>query len=273
MDVPVMPPCERCDCQSSVGYAHHTFSGLWDALAELLGDVRAEVSLLRAPSVFTFELHLHDDRLPRCAELCVGARASTAHELKQAKDSERTKWSVESREAWAGSASRSQSFALFPVLMSVAPVPAPVKGAGLVTKLVLCGWGTSTTVKVIAVGGAVILVLGCLVPVVQIVQARSGQRPTLEDAASEQMQDSRQRALHMMREDLDQFLLQNPLGTYEQWIQHLHPENVRKNGVLDPRFYLNGSDHLQVWNRRLYPLRRVRPRDIVPETTSEREGS
>ena len=36
--------------------------------------------------------------------------------------------------------------------------------------------------------------------------------------------------------------------SYENWIQHFHPENVKK-GFIDDRFYLRGSAHRIVWNR------------------------
>lgn len=36
--------------------------------------------------------------------------------------------------------------------------------------------------------------------------------------------------------------------SYENWIQHFHPENV-KMGFVDDRFYLRGSTHRIVWNR------------------------
>jgi hypothetical protein len=97
--------------------------------------------------------------------------------------------------------------------------------------------------------------------------------------------------LSTMRTHLEDFVVRNyhttnnnenhrPLPTYEQWIENLHPENAHDGKLLaglekeiDLRFYLEESDHLQLWNARV-PERYVTPRNrmkrpitMAPATT------
>jgi hypothetical protein len=85
------------------------------------------------------------------------------------------------------------------------------------------------------------------------------------------VRDSGMACLEEMIMHLQQFLVQEPHGTYEEWIACLHPENVtivkqqkpanasgfRKDSpdstdndilVLDHRFYVTDSDHRKLWN-------------------------
>lgn len=55
---------------------------------------------------------------------------------------------------------------------------------------------------------------------------------------------------------LDEWLLTpQAAGTYEDWIAAVHPENVKERlpsgPVIDPRMYLEGSFHRQLWNARI----------------------
>lgn len=58
----------------------------------------------------------------------------------------------------------------------------------------------------------------------------------------------------VITDHLNEFLIENPLGTYEEWIQDLHPENARQgmffNDIqqIDERFYVFESDHRRFWN-------------------------
>lgn len=60
---------------------------------------------------------------------------------------------------------------------------------------------------------------------------------------------------------------QQPATTYDGWIQSLHPDNVTSEGHIDGRFYVNGSDHLRVWNEahRKVPSKQVVPRPVTDE--------
>ena len=46
---------------------------------------------------------------------------------------------------------------------------------------------------------------------------------------------------------LEEFIMEYLDATYEQWIANLHPENMNADQV-DHRFYVECSDHLQIWN-------------------------
>ena len=60
--------------------------------------------------------------------------------------------------------------------------------------------------------------------------------------------------LKVITDHLGEFLAENPLGTYEEWIQDLHPENANQGKLLsdiqqiDERFYVMESDHRKIWN-------------------------
>lgn len=74
-----------------------------------------------------------------------------------------------------------------------------------------------------------------------------------------------------MRNHLEEFVKKNPNGTYEQWIEDLHPENLsdpkllkEMDKELDLRFYVEESDHLRLWNEKIRdPLRQVKSRNRV----------
>jgi hypothetical protein len=60
--------------------------------------------------------------------------------------------------------------------------------------------------------------------------------------------------LKVVTDHLEEFLIKNPLGTYEDWIQDLHPENANQGLLfsdiqqIDERFYVQESDHRRLWN-------------------------
>ena len=65
-----------------------------------------------------------------------------------------------------------------------------------------------------------------------------------------------ERHLRFFLEDYDRS--PGPPPEYEEWIRAVHPENAL--GGVDPRFYLEKSDHRLMWNKRCAPERRVEPR-------------
>jgi len=61
--------------------------------------------------------------------------------------------------------------------------------------------------------------------------------------------------LAAVRNHLQSFLAQNPNASYEHWIEELHPENAQEGQLLegldktiDHRFYVEESEHRQLWN-------------------------
>lgn len=67
------------------------------------------------------------------------------------------------------------------------------------------------------------------------------------------------------------FLEKHPFSSYEEWIADLHPENVNRNGTIDHRFYMEGSDHRKIWNKHLKTESGTELRDGV-ETVSYKEN-
>lgn len=63
-------------------------------------------------------------------------------------------------------------------------------------------------------------------------------------------------SLELIKAHLESFLQRNPHRTYEDWIGELHPENIRNKTCggpvsIDHRFYVEASDHRQLWNKRV----------------------
>lgn len=61
--------------------------------------------------------------------------------------------------------------------------------------------------------------------------------------------------LDAVKDHLESFLAENRNASYEQWIEELHPENAQEGLLLeglgktiDHRFYVEDSEHLQIWN-------------------------
>ncbi len=60
--------------------------------------------------------------------------------------------------------------------------------------------------------------------------------------------------IKVITDHLSEFLTSSPAGTYEEWIQDLHPENANQGQLLsdiqqiDERFYVLESDHRKLWN-------------------------
>ena len=82
--------------------------------------------------------------------------------------------------------------------------------------------------------------------------------------------EAEQACMQTMVDHLNEFLQQKPDGTYEEWIQDLHPENVHDGKLLsdldkevDLRFYVEESDHRLLWNERHQnmPLRLIPARN------------
>merc|ERR1712060_883645 len=67
--------------------------------------------------------------------------------------------------------------------------------------------------------------------------------------------DAIKSCFNTLTDHLNIFLDTYPSANYEEWIQELHPENVLKKKnkenkviVIDHRFYVEDSDHRQLWN-------------------------
>lgn len=81
-----------------------------------------------------------------------------------------------------------------------------------------------------------------------------------EDDTMKEIQAELERIKAACEAELERHLdewLQTPqaAGTYEDWIAAVHPENVKERlpggPVIDPRMYLEGSFHRQLWNLRI----------------------
>ena len=59
--------------------------------------------------------------------------------------------------------------------------------------------------------------------------------------------------LEAIRGHMESFINEYPSSSYEDWIRELHPDNVQKDGKIDARFYVEGSDHRQMWNESIAP--------------------
>jgi len=60
--------------------------------------------------------------------------------------------------------------------------------------------------------------------------------------------------LQTLKEHLQDFLHEHPQASYEQWILDVHPENESEHQKIDHRFYVEKSDHRELWNDHLrYP--------------------
>eukprot|EP00980_Cylindrotheca_fusiformis_P006635 scaffold1390_cov138-Cylindrotheca_fusiformis.AAC.38 len=115
-------------------------------------------------------------------------------------------------------------------------------------------------------------------------QQRSQQQPSLSGQLSslrEHMREEAERrdvrriseeaSLNVMKEHLFTFLMEHPNGTYNQWIEELHPENTQDPQLLqemdkevDMRFYVEESDHRKLWNDVVKdPIRQVQARNRV----------
>jgi len=72
--------------------------------------------------------------------------------------------------------------------------------------------------------------------------------------------------LKVIIDHLNEFLVEEPLGTYEEWIQDLHPENANQGKLfsdiqqIDERFYVMESDHRKLWN------------DAIEKQETEKDG-
>ena len=62
-------------------------------------------------------------------------------------------------------------------------------------------------------------------------------------------------SIKVITDHLDETLATNPLCTYEDWVQDLHPENANQGLLfhdiqqIDERFYVFESDHRRLWVR------------------------
>ena len=76
------------------------------------------------------------------------------------------------------------------------------------------------------------------------------------------VRESTSQCMGQMQTHLGEYLVGNPTSTYEDWIASLHPDNVKEtkeedeDGVhkIDHRFYVEGSDHRELWNQYMNDL-------------------
>ena len=71
--------------------------------------------------------------------------------------------------------------------------------------------------------------------------------------------EAEESCMNATREHLFEFVRDNPDGTYQEWIEELHPENAHAGTLLeglgktiDHRFFVEESDHRRLWNDSLY---------------------
>lgn len=89
-----------------------------------------------------------------------------------------------------------------------------------------------------------------------------------ETARKDLVREATERCKAEIENHLREFLQSYPEGTYEEWIQELHPENVHEGSLfqditeVDLRFYVEDSDHRLLWNK-------LRPERMVQARTSK----
>lgn len=70
-------------------------------------------------------------------------------------------------------------------------------------------------------------------------------------------EEARDACLTAIQDHFNIFVAENPNVSYEEWIEELHPENAKsqrnlvRGKSIDHRFYVEGSDHRELWNSNL----------------------
>mmetsp|Transcript_20314 Transcript_20314/g.29921 ORF Transcript_20314/g.29921 Transcript_20314/m.29921 type:complete len:135 (-) Transcript_20314:362-766(-) len=75
-----------------------------------------------------------------------------------------------------------------------------------------------------------------------------------------------------IKEHLQDFMIENPDSSYEEWIRELHPDNAEyvDSQVIDHRLYAPESDHRQMWNEyveqivKKFSEKRVEAKHVLP---------
>jgi len=86
--------------------------------------------------------------------------------------------------------------------------------------------------------------------------------------------ESQELTLKVIIDHLNNFLLENVMGTYEEWIQDFHPENANQGQLLsdiqqiDERFYVMESDHRRLWNEAIERQENEKDGDTTDDKTS-----
>jgi hypothetical protein len=86
--------------------------------------------------------------------------------------------------------------------------------------------------------------------------------------------ESQELTLKVIIDHLNNFLLENSMGTYEEWIQDFHPENANQGQLLsdiqqiDERFYVMESDHRRLWNEAIEKQENEKDGDTTNDKTS-----
>ena len=86
------------------------------------------------------------------------------------------------------------------------------------------------------------------------------------DKWNEVKREAEAAGMKVIKDHLEGFIQNNPQGTYERWIEELHPENANEGMLLDGlgkeidhRFYVRESDHRDMWNGNLDGVRTFVP--------------
>lgn len=79
---------------------------------------------------------------------------------------------------------------------------------------------------------------------------RVNQENREEQERKDLCRQAEQACLLAVKEHLQSFLLEKADAPYEEWISELHPDNIKDDGsgTVDPRFYIQDSDHRILWN-------------------------
>jgi hypothetical protein len=79
---------------------------------------------------------------------------------------------------------------------------------------------------------------------------RVNQENREEQERKDLCRQAEQACLLAVKEHLQSFLQEKRDAAYEEWIGELHPDNIKDDGsgTVDPRFYIQDSDHRILWN-------------------------
>jgi hypothetical protein len=81
-----------------------------------------------------------------------------------------------------------------------------------------------------------------------------------EQERKELVRQAKEICMQAIHEHLRSFLQENPDGTYEEWIQELHPDNVDEvKGTIDERFFVEDCEHQLIWTEQTEKLHQKTP--------------
>ena len=91
------------------------------------------------------------------------------------------------------------------------------------------------------------------------------------------VRESKQEMMKDVSNHLKTYLLEHPNAVYEEWVADIHPDNAEyEDGRIDHRFYVEQSDHRQIWNQFMKELnfieRIVISKSVQPSYDRKHEG-